>query len=88
MYRSATTPSPHPDPFRVASRAQSVRDVVLALPASVNTAYWDRFQPELLVHDDISNADSSNDDDSEYCKVDSDNDSGYRGMLACQTRRR
>ena len=48
MYRSATTPSPHPDPFRVASRAQSVRGVVLALPAPVNTAYWDSFRPNVL----------------------------------------
>ena len=41
MYRSATTPSPHPDPFRVASRMQRVDDFVLALPAPVNTAYSD-----------------------------------------------
>ena len=41
MYRSATTPSPHPDPFRVASRMQRLDDVVLAVPAPVNTAYSD-----------------------------------------------
>ena len=39
MYRSATTPSSHPDPFRVSSRMQRVNDVVLTLPAPVNTAY-------------------------------------------------
>lgn len=39
--------------------------MVLAVPA-----------PELLVHDDVSDASLSS--NSEYCKVDSDNDSSYK----------
>ena len=74
MYRSATTPSPHPDPFRVASRMQRVDDVVLALPAPVNTAYWDRFKPDLLVHDDVSDVQPSSEDES----YSGDSDSGYK----------
>ena len=66
MYRSATTPQPQPDPKRVWSRMQRVQDMVLALPA-----------PAPLVH--IDDDDVSLSSDSEYCKVNSDNDSGYRG---------
>ena len=75
MYRSATTPSPHPDPFRVASRMQRANDIVLALPMPVNTAYWDRFKPDLFVHDDVSDVQSSSNDES--YSDDSDSDSGY-----------
>ena len=78
MYRSATTPSPHPDPFRVASRMQRFDDFVLALPAPVNTAYWDRFKPKLLVHDDVSDAESSSDTESSDGDSDSECDSGYK----------
>ena len=66
MYRSATTQQPQPDPKRVWSRMERVHDVVLALPA-----------PVPLVH--VDDDDVSLSSDSEYCKVDSDNDSGYRG---------
>ena len=66
MYRSATTREPQPDPNRVWSRMQRVTDVVVALPA-----------PAPLVH--IDDDDVSLLSDSEYCKVNSDNDSGYKG---------
>ena len=39
MYRSAKAPPQQPDPNRVTSRAERVRDVVLAIPAPINTAY-------------------------------------------------
>ena len=66
MYRSTTTQPPQPDQMRVWSRMQRLHDVVLALPA-----------PVPLVH--VDDNDVSLSSDSEYCKVDSDNDSGYRG---------
>ena len=50
-------------------------EVVLAVPAPINRAYWDRFQPDLLLPDDVSDADSSS--DSEYDNLTSDTDSGY-----------
>ena len=68
MYRSATTREPQPDPNRVWSRMQRVTDVVVALPA-----------PAPLIH--IDDDDVSLSSDSEYCKVNYDNDSGYRGDL-------
>jgi hypothetical protein len=75
MYWSTTAPPSQPDPTRVVSRTERVDDVILALPAPINTAYWDWFQPDLLLPDDVSDADSSS--DSEYAQLDSDADSGY-----------
>lgn len=64
---------PQPDPSRAGSRAERVQNVEVAVPAPVNTAYWDHYQPDLLGRDDNSDYISS---ESEY---DSgfDEDSGY-----------
>ena len=72
MYRFATPPR-QPDPSRVGSRAERIRNVDLAVPAPVNTAYWDHYQPDLLERDDVSEYISSK---SEYDSG-SDDDSGY-----------
>ncbi|KAI4999014.1 hypothetical protein ZWY2020_057474 [Hordeum vulgare] len=45
MYRSSTM-SPLPDIHRVASRAEHVSDVVVALAATVNNTYWERCIPK------------------------------------------
>ena len=52
-----------------------MREVALAVPAPINMAYRDRFQPDLLLPDNVSDADSSS--DSEYDHLTSDVDSGY-----------
>ena len=72
MYRSATEPR-QPDPLRVGSRTEHVHNVDLAVPAPVNTAYWDHYQPDRLGRDDVSEYISSK---SEYDSG-SDDDSGY-----------
>ncbi|KAI4986461.1 hypothetical protein ZWY2020_019091 [Hordeum vulgare] len=48
MYRSSTMP-PLPDIHRVASRAEHISDIVVALPAPVNNTYWNRLHPEILL---------------------------------------
>ena len=59
--------------MRVGSRTERVHNVDLAVPAPVNTAYWDHYQPDLLGRDDNSDYISS---ESEYDSG-SDDDSGY-----------
>ncbi|KAI5010941.1 hypothetical protein ZWY2020_013078 [Hordeum vulgare] len=61
MYRSSTTP-PVPDVKHVASRAEHVSDVVVALPAPVNTSYWDRLHPSILLGPEDDSDDESSDD--------------------------
>ncbi|KAE8815924.1 hypothetical protein D1007_06458 [Hordeum vulgare] len=80
MYRSSTMP-PLPDIHRVASRAEHVSDVVVALPAPVNNTYWDHLHPEILLglsddsdNEHVSDDESSNDfvvlsDDEEEAEV-------------------
>ena len=45
---------PQPDPSRAGSRAERVHNVEVAVPAPVNTAYWDHYQPDLLGCNDNS----------------------------------
>ncbi|KAE8807781.1 hypothetical protein D1007_15941 [Hordeum vulgare] len=65
MYRSSTTPPACKDPARVANRAEHVTDAVLALPAPINTAYWENRNPWVLRPDDDSDDDTSEDSDDE-----------------------
>ncbi|KAI4997379.1 hypothetical protein ZWY2020_052721 [Hordeum vulgare] len=48
MYRSSKMMSPQPNPTRLASRTESVTDVVPIIPAPVNTTYWDRKNPTVI----------------------------------------
>ncbi|KAI5020558.1 hypothetical protein ZWY2020_045446 [Hordeum vulgare] len=61
MYRSSTVP-PLPDIHRVASRAEHVFDVVVALAAPVNNTYWERLRPEILLGPSDDSDDESSDD--------------------------
>ncbi|KAI4969045.1 hypothetical protein ZWY2020_046375 [Hordeum vulgare] len=66
MYRSSTVP-PLPDIHRVASRAEHVSDVVVALATPVNNTYWERLHPEILLG-------PSNDSDDEHVSDDESSD--------------
>ncbi|KAE8810385.1 MATE efflux family protein 3, chloroplastic [Hordeum vulgare] len=65
MYRSCTTMPTGKDSARVAYRAKHVTDAVLALPAPINTAYWERRNPWVLGPDDDSEVYSSDYSDDE-----------------------
>ena len=56
MYRSSTTPP---------AAADHVTDAVLALPAPLNNAYWERRNPWVLGPSDDSDGESSDDDEDE-----------------------
>ena len=56
MYRSSTTPP---------AAADHVTDAVLALPAPINNAYWERRNPWVLGPSDDSDGESSDDDEDE-----------------------
>ena len=62
MYRSSTQSAAQPDPARVASRAEHVADAVIAVPAPVNAASWDRLNPSVLGPNDDSDEDSSDEE--------------------------
>ncbi|KAE8782668.1 hypothetical protein D1007_43937 [Hordeum vulgare] len=66
MYRSSTM-SPLPDIHRVASRAEHISDVVVALAAPVNNTYWERLHPEILLG-------PSDDSDDEHVSDDESSD--------------
>ncbi|KAE8767255.1 hypothetical protein D1007_61413 [Hordeum vulgare] len=61
---------PQLDPTRLASRTEDIIEVVVALLAPVNTRYWDRFNPEVLLPND-------NSEDESLDSNDMDDDSGY-----------
>ncbi|KAE8784698.1 hypothetical protein D1007_41694 [Hordeum vulgare] len=69
MYRSSTTP-PVPDNERVASRAEHVADVVIAMPVPINNRYWDRLHPSIL----LAPSDDSDDESSDAFVVLSDDE--------------
>ncbi|KAI5011949.1 hypothetical protein ZWY2020_024083 [Hordeum vulgare] len=54
MYRSSTTPPASEDPALVAYRAEHVTDAIPAVPAHINTAYWENRDPWVLRPDDDS----------------------------------
>ena len=56
MYRSSTTPP---------AAADHVTDAVLALPAPINNAYWERRNPWVLGPSDDSDGESSDDESSD-----------------------
>ncbi|KAI4971441.1 hypothetical protein ZWY2020_002355 [Hordeum vulgare] len=68
MHRSTATLQP--DPHHVVSRAEHAEEVVLDIPTPVNTAYWDRFQPETLHpkdwFDDLYSSSSNNSSSYDY----------------------
>ncbi|KAE8808830.1 MATE efflux family protein 3, chloroplastic [Hordeum vulgare] len=64
MYRSSTTPPACEDPARW-YRAEHVTDAILALPAPINTAYWENRNPWVLMPDDDSDDDTYDDSDDE-----------------------
>ncbi|KAI4993152.1 hypothetical protein ZWY2020_007465 [Hordeum vulgare] len=74
MYRSSTTP-PVPDNERVASRAEHIADVIIAMPAPINNRYWDRLHPSILLAPSDDSDDESSDafvllsDDEEEAEV-------------------
>ncbi|KAE8797131.1 hypothetical protein D1007_27681 [Hordeum vulgare] len=65
-----TAPPPHRRPNRilpcVASRVEHVTDAVVAIPAPVNVAYWDRLNPSVLGPNDDSDDESSNEEVEEF----------------------
>ncbi|KAI4988814.1 hypothetical protein ZWY2020_036131 [Hordeum vulgare] len=48
MYLSSEMTLPQPDPTRLASRTEGVTDIVPAIPAPVNTTYWDHKNPTVI----------------------------------------
>ncbi|KAI4981818.1 hypothetical protein ZWY2020_022310 [Hordeum vulgare] len=66
MYRSSTTPPAIEDPARVAYKEEHVTDVVPAVPAHINTSYWENRDPWVL------RPDSDSDDEVEELVVLSD----------------
>ncbi|KAI4980702.1 hypothetical protein ZWY2020_021187 [Hordeum vulgare] len=59
IYNSYTVSPTQPNQERVASRAEHVSDALIALPASVNTVFWDRLNPSVMGPDDDSNNEAS-----------------------------
>ncbi|KAI5011649.1 hypothetical protein ZWY2020_013786 [Hordeum vulgare] len=62
MYRSYTTPPAQSDHVCVPSRVEHVTNIVHALPAPVNTAYWDRLNMSVLEPDDDSDDELSHEE--------------------------
>ena len=65
MYRSSTTP---------AAAADHVTDAVLALPAPINNAYWERRNPWVLGPSDDSEGESSDDESTDDESTDDSDD--------------
>ncbi|KAI5005549.1 hypothetical protein ZWY2020_032792 [Hordeum vulgare] len=50
MYRSPKMTPPQPDPTCLASMTEGITDVVPAIPAPVNTTYWDQKNPTVIFY--------------------------------------